>query len=254
MRKIKLTTAEYNKAEGLRSTEIKSILNNPYAYKMGLDSKRSSFLNKGSYAHALLFEPEIIENEFLFYGRGRGVTERKREIEESGKTPILDAEKKQIEAAIESLKRSEAYNLFNNCEFEVSCFKEYKDIQLKCKIDALGKDYILDLKTTSLPNGANPNEFAKNCANYGYYIQAAHYMRVTGMSKFLFVVLELNAPYMIGLYSLDQVSLDFGFDEVDRAIEIYKNLDKFKNNIYIDTGDFSKVHTITLPNYVYYRR
>lgn len=254
MKKLKLTTAEYNEAKGLRSTEIKKILINPYAYKIREKDKSSASLKMGSYAHALLFEPEAIDNEFGFYCVGRGTKERAKEITEANKIPISDLEGAQIQSAINALKGSEVYKLFENCEYEVSCFKEYKEVLLKCKIDALGKDYILDLKTTSLPNGANPNEFAKNCANYGYYIQASHYMRVTGISKFLFVVLELNPPYMIGLYSLDVPSLDFGFDELDRAIEIYKSLDKFKNNIYIDTKDFSKVHTISLPNYVYYKR
>ncbi|WP_301187729.1 PD-(D/E)XK nuclease-like domain-containing protein, partial [Helicobacter rodentium] len=222
--------------------------------KIGEKDKDSASLKRGSYAHALLFEPETIDGEFGFYCGGKGAKEREKEIKEAEKTPILDSEKEQIDSAINALKESEVYSLFKNCEYEVSCFKEYKEVLLKCKIDALGKDYILDLKTTSLPNGANPNEFAKSCANYWYYTQAAHYMRVTGISKFLFVVLELNPPYMIGLYSLDIASLDFGFDELDRAIEIYKNLDKFKNNIYIDAKDFSKVRTISLPNYVYYKR
>lgn len=259
MIKKKLSDKEYNEAEGLRSTDIKRILVNPYLYKLGLGKKSSSSLNNGSYAHALLLDENSLAG-FEIYEGGRGVTAKIKEIEEKGLIAVLDKDALEIQNAIQSLKKSEAYGLFANCEYEISCFQDYlipeinKNITLKCKVDALGKDYILDLKTTSIPNGASYNEFSKSCANYGYYIQAAHYMRITGIKKFLFVVVELVEPYMVGLYSLDTAAIDFGFDEVERAIKIFASLGDYKSNIYVDVNDLSKVQTISLPNWVYYKK
>ena len=252
MKKLKLTNKEYNEAEGIRITDIRRILENPYCYAQGVQSESTKAFDLGSLTHALLLEPEIVSKDFETYEGGLGVTKRIAEIESRGKIAIAEKDFERASKAVEALKNSEAYNLFAGCENEISCFNEFLGFTLKCKIDALGNDYILDFKTTSLRNGASPDNFIKHCANFGYYIQAAHYMLITGIKKFLFVVLELEPPYMVGLYCLDNPSLDFGLDEVKRALEIYKNLDKFKN-IYLDTKDFTKVMTLSLPNWVYYK-
>ena len=78
-------------------------------------------------------------------------------------------------------------------------------------------------------------------------------MLVTGAKEFYFVVLETESPYMLGVYELDKVSLDFAEKEILRAFEVFRNLDKFQS-IFLDNLDYSKVQTLTLPNYVYYQK
>ncbi|TLD85803.1 PD-(D/E)XK nuclease-like domain-containing protein [Helicobacter sp. MIT 05-5294] len=250
---VKLTNKEYDALDGLRSTDVRRILENPYGYKINKKLSNRASLDIGSYAHAILLEPNTIDKDFTIYEKGKGSTEAVKAIRELGLTPISKDDAINIENAISALKKTEAYSLFNNCKFEMSFIKEYQDVMLKCKTDAVNENLIIDFKTTSTQGGASPSSFIKSCANYGYHIQAAHYIAVTEIQRFVFVVLELVEPYMVGVYTLDSVSLDFGLDKVKEAIEIYKNLYKFKNNLYIDTQDYSKIKTLTLPNWVYYQ-
>ena len=91
-------------------------------------------------------------------------------------------------------------------------------------------------------------------ANYAYYLQAFWYLQVTQAKDFYFIVLELNDPYMVGVYKLSQSDLDFARDEAIRALNIYDNLEKYKDRVYLDNkNDFSMIQTLTLPNYVYYK-
>lgn len=69
------------------------------------------------------------------------------------------------------------------------------------------------------------------------------------------MVLETNNPFMVGVYKLDRQSLEFGMSEVRRAFEIYKNLDKFKDSVFLDfENEYKAVQELTLPNYVYYQK
>lgn len=113
---------------------------------------------------------------------------------------------------------------------------------------------ILDLKTTSQDNGASPDAFTKAIANYQYYIQAYWYMMITGAKNFYFIVIETKEPYTIGVYKLDYIALEFAEKEVKRALEIYVNLNKYTYNAYLDcANDYSLVHELSLPNYVFYK-
>ena len=107
------------------------------------------------------------------------------------------------------------------------------------------------MKTTKF-GGALPDAFMRAIASYGYYIQAAFYLNLLQADDFIFVAVETDEPFMIGVYELDRVSLDFGESEIRRAIEIYQNLDKI-DCVYKDS-DFKKKQTLTLPNWVYYKK
>ena len=59
---------------------------------------------------------------------------------------------------------------------------------------------------------------------------------------------------MVGCYKLDGEAVEFGKSEIRRAIEIYKNLFKYKSPLYLNNLDFSKVQEINLPSWTYYKR
>lgn len=141
---------------------------------------------------------------------------------------------------------------------ESSHFSEIDGVDVKCRPDYYREDLgiIIDVKTCQ---DASPDSFLKDAANFGYYVQAAFYMDVLRSlgkpaHKFMFMAVEKKEPFMVGLYELDYTALEHGKTEYLRAFEIYKNIDKYKTPIYRDTADESVVQTLTLPNYVYYKR
>jgi exodeoxyribonuclease VIII len=92
-------------------------------------------------------------------------------------------------------------------------------------MDAIQGSLIVDLKTTQ---DASPDGFAKTMAGLKYYVQAAHYldgyMHTTDFEAkdFIFIAVETEAPYAIGVYNLDMVALEAGRHKMALAAEAYK--------------------------------
>jgi len=79
----------------------------------------------------------------------------------------------------------------------------------KARADALcnsGK-VIIDLKTTT---DASPDGFARAVVNFGYALQAAHYVEGFRASEMAFIAVEKVAPYAVGVYCLDDAAIAYG--------------------------------------------
>lgn len=258
-----MSNSDYRAREGLSNSDIKMLLENPYKYKIGYKKPKSENLALGSAVHSLILEPENFKRDFLVMPdlnlrTKEGKEEKAKleyEAESSGKILIKDESYKKALDIVDNFKQRSVFDMFKNGVAEVSFFSEINGIKCKARPDYFIQDkgIILDLKTTSQENGASPDNFLKAIANFKYYIQAKWYMLLTGAKEFYFVVLETESPYMLGVYELDKVSLDFAEKEILRAFEVFRNLDKFQS-IFLDNLDYSKVQTLTLPNYVYYQK
>ena len=263
-----LTNAEYRaKKDFLSASDIKTLLENPYAFKNEFQKAKTDNMTLGSLIHTLILEPNNLQRDYLVIdevlnlrtneGKAKKAEYESKAEAENKELITSDTLNKALEIA-ESFKKSPIYNLFNeNGVAELSIFGKIDEMPCKCRPDYFIKDknIILDLKTTNTQGGASADGFIKAVANFKYYIQAAFYLELTQAKEFYFVVIETNAPYMSGVYKLDVVSLEFGLKEVKRALNIYKELDKFKSNVYLDIeNDFKVVQELTLPNYVYYQK
>ncbi len=111
---------------------------------------------------------------------------------------------------------------------EQSCFAIDPDTGelIKCQPDYISADfsYAVDLKTT---NDASPTEFARSVANYRYPVQEAWYRRVIKAAvgvepeKYVFIAVEKEEPYAIGIYTLTRSDVNIAaaaaqrdFDEI----------------------------------------
>ena len=85
-----------------------------------------------------------------------------------------------------------------------------------------GDGPIVDLKTT---RDASPAGFARQIANMHYHGQACYYRRAVASHDgkprrdFVFIAVEVEPPYMIGVYKLNQESIECGERMVDVAID-----------------------------------
>ena len=73
------------------------------------------------------------------------------------------------------------------------------------------------MKTT---DDATPEGFSRTVTSFGYHIQAAHYLEMTGAENFIFVAVERKAPYAVGIYKLDAEWLQAGANLRRKAITL----------------------------------
>ena len=100
---------------------------------------------------------------------------------------------------------------------------------VNCKIKPdwiYGEKFLMvDLKSCL---DASPNGFRRSMIKFRYYVQNAFYsdgfLESTGQhsSGFVFVAVEKNPPYNLGLYRLDQEDIEVGRSEYISNLEIYK--------------------------------
>lgn len=246
----------YRQLPAISASDIKLVLENPLLYKNKWSKPKTDSMLLGSIIHCLVIEPDNFDK---YYKVLSDVSLSKRDI--SRLQSMQNPESKQIlitqslyddaKKVSDNIFNSNIGNLFKGGYGEASYVKDCYGVKCKVRPDYFlpDKKIIIDLKTTKF-GGANPASFQKTIANFKYYIQSAFYLDVLEAEKFFFVAVETEAPYMIGLFELDNVALDLGRDKIKKGIEIIKNIDKY-SNIYLSNTD-DRLHTISLPAYEFY--
>ena len=259
MKLIKMNEREYHAHEALGSSDIKQLLQNPHGFRQ--EKPTSKALELGSLVHKLILEPEEFESSYYVLDN---IDKRTKEGKEKYLKALAEAEaenKEIIDIATfqqgkeiaEAFNQSAVSKLISGGVAEYCAFSEIDGVAVKCKPDYYREDkkIIIDLKTTSLAGGASALNFQKAVANYRYYIQASLYMRILGADEFYFIAIETQAPFMIGVYKLDISALELGETQIKKAIKRYKNLSKYKANIYLDDS-YKVVKELRLPNWCFY--
>lgn len=152
------------------------------------------------------------------------------QAEGEGKTLIRAHEFEAIKAMREAVMRCELAQLsFSGGKPEQSLFwqDEETGVWLRCRPDWLptALRFIPDYKTAA---SCHPNDFTRSAYQFGYHIQAAHYLegieRVTGHrpEAFFFIAQEKDAPYLVSLCTLDEEALMWGQRLARRAIRIFE--------------------------------
>jgi hypothetical protein len=94
---------------------------------------------------------------------------------------------------------------------------------LKCKPDRLLKNgLVVDLKTVDGP--VDPSSWSRCLAKWGYHRQAAFYLDVLELAgqkadKFIFVAVSKDPPHEIGIYLIDEESVEQGRRENKELLE-----------------------------------
>lgn len=108
-----------------------------------------------------------------------------------------------------------AFRLLTGGEPEVSCFWTcpFSGLKFRSKIDYVGKDYFVELKTTK---SAEPRTFERHAFNMHYELSLCHYaegLRVLGLEDrkpCYFIVVETSAPYAVQVYRAGASLYDVG--------------------------------------------
>ncbi|KNX38074.1 PD-(D/E)XK nuclease-like domain-containing protein [Luteipulveratus halotolerans] len=91
-----------------------------------------------------------------------------------------------------------------------------------------GRPVFVDVKTTP-KGGSNPATFARKVEEFGYYVQAPWYVDLANAAGviddpdalFVFVTVEKEPPYLVGVHTLAESWIDAGRERARHAIDLY---------------------------------
>ena len=193
------------------------------AWQDGVTKNESSpALEFGTAVHMAILEPELFALNYTLFTGDRRNKDGKMAYEAviaSGKIPLNQEQWDNITGAAAAVHaHPAAAPLLNGIQTEVSCFDNWMGVKVKARIDGLGKDYIIDVKTTQ---DASPIAFGKSCAQFRYHVQAAWYRQITGIQRFVFIAVEKEAPYGVACYELDEQAINLGIDIIEEQLRTY---------------------------------
>lgn len=139
-------------------------------------------------------------------------------------TPEQDAKARAMREAV--MAQPFARALLADGHAEVTLCWDHEGTACKARPDWLccGHEVIVDLKTAA---DASPAAFAKASGNFKYHMQAAWYSDAAervglGARAFVFIAVEPEPPYAVGLYRLDEHALHAGRIRYQRALDAYR--------------------------------
>lgn len=219
------------------------------------DDTQSKALVFGNAFHTLVLEPKKFTDRFgIVPDVDRRTTEGKILYASfldilQDKQPITKNEFETLKKMTASIESSDlGKQLIADCEIESSLFWIETETKMNCKSrpDIWHSNMIVDLKTTF---DASPPAFSRQIGEYGYHIQAAMIQdaiyTITGklIKDFIFLAVEKTQPFAVGIYQLNEESIEKGREEFLRYLNIYK--ESMTNNYWPSY----KIQMLGLPSY-----
>lgn len=236
---------EYLKYDAISSTGIVKLRKSPAHYQVYINEPHVETPARllGKLIHSAILEPESFK-KFAFIPEkfDRRTKEGKESYNEfmaenHSNTIVSKEHYETILGILEACyKHPLASKLLKGGKNEISGFwrDPITDVKCKMRIDKLlDNDVIIDLKSCE---DASLSGFRASINKYLYHIQSSFYLEGLGnikqklFSNFVHFAVEKSAPYGIGIYTLDDVSLAAGSDEIRKHLEIYDTC--MKNNIW----------------------
>lgn len=234
------------------------------AHYLANPPQETKSLSDGRLIHTCLLEPQVFERTTAVWEGGptkdgkhsmststTAYKEFKAECEKTGVqviSPGLRGVCRRITRGI--MEHDVASHYFEGGNAEISIeWTHPLGVECKSRIDYLGQDRIVDLKTSA---DIHPRKFNRSVLNYKYHAQAAFYRdavhALTGDKlPFFIVAVEKCAPYDVAVYELDDAVLDLGrklyMSWLERLVEC-----KAKGYY---PGIFEEPTKVELPNWAY---
>lgn len=172
----------------------------------------------------------------------------------AGKIPCLRAEHQAAQDMVDAvMANTTAAELLADGEAELSGYwrDEPTGVGLRFRADLMTtldtRTVCVDVKTTV---SADPAEFGRSVAKFGYHLQAFWYLRGLAAhgiddARFLFLCIEKSPPYPVSVIELDDEALAEGGRLMRKAIDLFARC--------CDTGQWpgygDLIHTVSLPHW-----
>lgn len=222
---------DYHAHPALGSTGLRALLRSPAHFQALAFGAPSPAMRLGTLVHTLVLEPEAFAERYIVAPACDRRTKAGKEtwaafVDDAGERDVItEDDEAKGRACAQSLLSHRVGQTIKGASVEQTLMWTDAETGVICKArpDVLPSGYLVDVKISA---DASPTGFAKSIANYGYHVQAAHYVegaRACGhdVKGFVFAVVETVAPYLSAGYVLSAADLDQGMSERKRALEIY---------------------------------
>ena len=208
----------------LSNSDIGTLLKTPEQF--GVSRPDNKNFAEGRYFHQLILEPEKAKETHIVDFASRNTKGYKEScLDMNLEVLLLKKEADNIENLVSRMTGNlDFFELIHakGNNFEVPNIMTYSSViddnhsvtQWKGKADIVGKDYVIDLKTTS-----NIDDFKWNARKYNYDSQAFIYSRLFG-KPMMFLVIEKQTGRM-GMFTGNDDFYIRGQEKMHRAIEVY---------------------------------
>ena len=205
----------------LSNSDIGTLLKNPEEF--GVSRPDNKNFAEGRYFHQLILEPEKAKETHIVDFASRNTKGYKEAcLDMNLEVLLLKKEADNIENLVSRMTGNlDFFELIHakGNNFEVPNIMTYSSViddnhsvtQWKGKADIVGKDYVIDLKTTS-----NIDDFKWNARKYNYDSQAFIYSRLFG-KPMMFLVIEKQTGRM-GMFTGNDDFYIRGQEKMHRAI------------------------------------
>lgn len=245
-----ISNADYHADPAISASHLHAIAHNPHTYfKKYLDPNRPKSeptyaMKVGTFVHTAVLEPDEVHKRYSVCATRKGSTNYNRLID-AGIEPVTQSQWDQAMSMADAVNaHSEAGWLLSEGKAEQSVWWDDDEFGLRCKCrpDWWNGDIVIDLKTTQ---DASPKGFALSIAKWRYHVQQMHYLQGTNAERFIFVAVEKEYPFNVGVYELDNEACLIGEELRQRdmnRIKTCKERDEWPGY----SEDISK---LSLPNY-----
>ena len=230
----RMTEAEYDALEGLRSSHLKVLHERSPAHMreaMLRPRRDTEAFRFGRALHCAVLRPDELDLEWM---RGGKHDRRTKEGKLAAQREEEEAQGREILAADDwdrMLEMREAVLAACGDLLSLAPLREYpvvgmmNDVPIKARLDAASPTgMLLDLKTTIC---ASPRAFARSAASFGYLLQLAHYrmtMRIFGLGDgpTLLIACEKERPFATAVYIMDAAQMQRMEDRILQLLDLYR--------------------------------
>jgi len=209
----------YLSKAALSSSSLKLLLSSPKTYKHVTEygNPESQALRDGWLFHTAILEPDVFNSQIFVDVASKNTKAYKLAKQEHGKV-FTSKEKRDAERLADAFLRNEkALQLIQNSEFEVPVIGEVLGMPFRGKADVLGKNRIVDLKTTT-----DIKAFKYSAMKYGYSVQCFLYCELFGIDYEDFTFLALDKGSLdVGIFHCSEEFYLDGKQKTEKAIEMY---------------------------------
>lgn len=257
---IDCSNEQYHASEGMSRSKLWKFKQLPHKYwyehlsgNFDRPAESEAFL-LGNLVHTLVLEPHLIDERYVSIPQiDRRTKQGKIDYDEflssaNGRS-LVKPEILDMAVAMSAVitKNETAMHLLEGAVFEKSIYWTHEPTGILCKArpDVWNGHVVCDLKTTK---DASYRGFQSAAYKDGYFLQAAMIYEATKsigkpFDNFVFMCIEKEKPYSVGLYMLDEDALQFGIDMFHSLMQRFAECQR--TNVWPDYG----IQKLCIPKY-----
>lgn len=262
-----MAQAEYFQTDGLSKSALDLLHVCPARYKAFCDGsfkrEQTDAMQFGSLCHAAVLEGKVryVVRPDVYGPDAKKWNANAKECrawldqqEEDGFDVVTADEASRIELLKwKCTKHAKLGPLLANSRHEVSIFGDWNGRVLKGRADALGKDFLMDLKFVA---DASDRAMARFVIDRRYHVQFAHYRRILRLNdinpeRFIIAAIEKGDDALINVKEIPVAIVDVGEIELDRDMQRLAECEG--SGIWPDySGAGDAIEKLFFPNWAYY--